>query len=387
MKHCPFCAEEIQDAAVKCKHCGEFLPESVKPKSALPIKPVPPRPTISFDLPATCALVCIVGFSVLLLLSVFGSKAATRAEKQQTAKNLQRISAGNSVYSGAQSRPPQKPKQLLYAKREDNIRTGPGADYGIARKTRPLEPLEFTSFADGWYQISEEEWVHESVVYEREEGQRLYEEAAKRSVKCFRIAADGAAILLEEPTFTDYNELKIASVPPSTQLSLDDWVNINAGVGSVRFLKTTYKGKQGWLIEHYTDGLVLQADLQSGAVFSETKISELTEKLDTELEARIVIRAFFAKLKTIQSETGIKLVENIDIVELSDSRWEIEIAVKNEWHTLPYQYRLQWAQVLSRTWADSTLLKNRDGARVRFVDIMGNEVGGTKWSGEIWVQK
>ena len=50
-KTCPFCAEEILVAAVKCKHCGEFLPDSAV--TTTPPTPVGATPTAGAKPPST----------------------------------------------------------------------------------------------------------------------------------------------------------------------------------------------------------------------------------------------------------------------------------------------------------------------------------------------
>jgi hypothetical protein len=91
MKTCPYCAEDIQDAAVVCKHCGRELAAG----SARPPAPKPKRRARSVA----------IGVGLLLVLAFIGSRldSTSSSPKALTAEQLAAIDTAHA--SHAWSRP------------------------------------------------------------------------------------------------------------------------------------------------------------------------------------------------------------------------------------------------------------------------------------------
>jgi hypothetical protein len=68
---------------------------------------------------------------------------------------------------------------------------------------------------------------------------------------------------------------------------------------------------------------------------------------------------------------------------------QLVITVPNAFHRLHYQERLQAAQLLWQVWVTVLKPKDADYARIKLVDRLGNEVGGSRALGGsmIWVQE
>ncbi|MHC4879478.1 MAG: hypothetical protein ACYTGL_23735 [Planctomycetota bacterium] len=93
------------------------------------------------------------------------------------------------------------------------------------------------------------------------------------------------------------------------------------------------------------------------------------------------LRDFLAVVVSVDSE-GV-LVTSADIDESFDQR--IIVTVPNSFHYQPYPIRLQFTQAIHKLWVGVRDPESPHNPEISLRDVSGNEIGGTKLLGGVWV--